>query len=83
MKQIFSPEASCFWNDLYHSCGNKSKFCWYVTKRETLTDVKLKQNVKVNRVGNGVVDRCVGYPKTFVVIHTKASRQVWENVRNN
>jgi len=48
-----------------------------------LTYVKPKQNVKVNRVGNGVVDRCVGYPKTSVVIYTKASRQVWENLRSN
>lgn len=52
-------------------------------KRETLTDVKLKQNVKVNRVGNGVVDRCVGYPRSSVVTYAKASRQVWENLRNN
>jgi len=42
--------------------------------------VKLKQDVKLNKVGNGVVDRCVGYPKTSVVINKKASGRVWGNI---
>lgn len=62
---------------------NQNSAVTLTKKKKKLTDVKLKQNIKLNKVGNGIVDRCVGYPKTSVVIYTKASGQVWGNIRSN